>query len=128
MRAGFLCFRPPKEPETIWLHSFSAGRIYDNAYLLASLPVLRRDKPKALVLAAVAARWMQPARRPPFLCESHLHFDGNPFAGIGQMTCPFNCGSMSRSISHVPEPNAPKRRKLSELFGSTDAMAFELLL
>ena len=83
MRAGFLCFRPPKEPETIWLHSFSAGRIYDNAYLLASLPVLRRDKPKALVLAAVAARWMQPARRPPFLCESHLHFDGNPFAGIG---------------------------------------------
>ena len=109
MRAGFLCFRRPKEPETIWLHSFSAGRIYDNAYLLASLPVLRRDKPKALVLAAVAARWMQPARRPPFLCESHLHFDGNPFAGIGQMTCPFNCGSMSRSISHVPEQNAPKR-------------------
>ena len=35
---------------------------------------------------------------------------------------------MSRSISHVPEPNALKRRKLSELFGSTDAMAFELLL
>jgi len=52
MRARFLCFRPPKKPETIWLHSFSAGRIYDNAYLLASLPVPRRDKPKALVLAA----------------------------------------------------------------------------
>jgi len=58
MQAGFLCFPRPKEPETIWLHSFSAGRSYDNAYLLASLLVLHRDKPKALapVLAVIARR------------------------------------------------------------------------
>jgi hypothetical protein len=48
-RAGFLCFLRQKEPETIWLHSFCAGRTFDNAYLLASLLVLHRDKPKALV-------------------------------------------------------------------------------
>jgi hypothetical protein len=61
MRAGFLCFPRPKEPETIWLHSFSAGRTYDNAYLLASLLVLHRDKPKALApVLAVAPECCRP--------------------------------------------------------------------
>jgi len=49
-------FPSAKGAETIWLHSFSAGRIYDNACLLASFLLLRRDKPKALapVLAVIA--------------------------------------------------------------------------
>jgi hypothetical protein len=62
-------FPRPKEPETIWLHSFSAGRTYDNAYVLASLLVLHRDKPKARVpLLAVIARRLDAASPKATVC------------------------------------------------------------
>jgi len=47
---------------------------------------------------------------------------------LGQMSCPFNCRSNVQINKPRAQTIAPKRSKLSELFGSTDAMAFELLL
>ena len=76
-----MCSSRQRTPDSIWLHSFGAGRTCDNAYLLTSSPsVLRRDKPTALarLLAVVAERWMRPHRTPPLLVN-----DDQPFAGVG---------------------------------------------
>jgi hypothetical protein len=62
-------------------------------------------------------------------CESHLHFDGNPFAGIGADDLPVQLRlDDPGQYSRVPKPNAPSAASCLNLFGSTDAMAFKLLL
>ena len=87
--------------------------------------MLRRDNPTALarLLAVVAERWMRPQQTPPLLVN-----DDQPFAGVGADDLPVQLPLNVQINKSRAYTNAPKRSKLSELFGSTDAMAFELLL